>query len=657
MANFCLMPDAARKFKQGLVDGTLNPERLADMSSEARNELFGQFVGPNNAKAVNSAFESKLLLKNQKQGFLTWAKQVSGVKPNVRRDLVAKIERMQNVLDPAEHEQFMKDLTATRLGVDVTQGEAKKIADLSKKVTDFEALRRPDNTFANKEQRLNYGRSVEDLTDYVAGLKTGAEKFKAVDLKGNPVSLLKKFTSKASGNMKSLSASMDNSAVFRQGWKPMFTNPVIWAKNATNTFSAMAKTVGGKNVLREVNADIISRPNYDRFIKGGLAIKKAEEAFPESLAEKVPALGRLYKASEAAYTGFQYRNRADIADKMLDIAKRKGIDINDKTELKAIMNVVNSLTGRGNLGALEKNADTVNNIFFSPRYLKSSIDTFTQPLGAGGAKTAFARRQAQKNLAKVVGGTFAVLAAANALNPGSVEWDPRSSDFGKVKVGDTRFDATGGLGSLITFLARETTGKSKSSSTGRLTSYTSGDFGAPTRLDALVSYFTNKVSPAARIGVDKLKGKDFDGNPFNLATSLKKSVIPIGVQNWEELKNNPRAANTVLGVILDGLGISANTYSASNKTSQWQNSDSKTLKAFKAKAGETQFNAAAKKYDNDYNNWFAQVQTNDTYKKMSDDDKAALQTKKKAEVQKDIFKQYGFKYKNEKKKKVDTSLL
>lgn len=664
-ANFCLMPETATKFKRALKDGTLDPNKMAKMSSAERNDLLSGIVGKNHAKAVNAEFERKILLKNQQRGYLTWAKSVSGIKPAARRDLIARIEKMQRVLDPEEGQQFMQDLTSARLGVDVTEAEAKTIADLSKNVTDAEALRGADGTFPNKETRMKYGYAVEDLTDYVAKLKIDAEKFNLADFKtsarktANAGALLSKFTNKTAGNMKSLSASLDNSAIFRQGWKTLWTNPKIWSKNAVNTFSTLARTVGGKNVMREVNAEIISSPNYGRMVKAKLAIKNAEEAFPESLAEKIPALGRLYKASQDAYTGFVYKMRADVFDKYLEAAKNGGVDINSKEELEAIGNIVNSLTGRGNLGKLEPVANVVNNAFFSPRFLKANIDTFTQGMGAGGAKTKFSRAQARKNLIKITAGTATVLATADAIMPGSVEWDPRSSDFGKIRVGDTRIDVTGGMGSLLVLLARGVSQQSKSASSGKITNLNSDEFGSRTTQDVIVDFFVNKLSPAASTGKHLIEGKDFHGNDTDLVKEAIRALTPIGVQNANELFTNPDSMNPFAGVALDFVGLGTNTYSAAGGggVSTWEKSSSKELKAFKEAVGEEAFKKSAKTFDDSYNNWISEVMKKDEYKKLSTDEQTSLIQTKKSQLKKDILTLSGFKYKNEKKSESRESLL
>lgn len=676
-ANFCLLPEISLKFKQALKDGTINPEKMAEMSSVERHDFLAGIVGKNHAKAVNSLFEAKILLKNQKQGYLTWAKQVSGISPATRRDIVTKIERMQNVLDPADSKQFMQDLTATRLGVNVTETEARTIADLSRKVSDMEALRKPDKTFPTKENRLNYGRAVEDLTDYVAELKKDADKIKLRDIKRLPVSggLLGKFVSKTAGNLKSLSASLDNSAIFRQGWKIMLTDPEVWAKNAAQTFATAAKTVGGKNVLREVNADIISRPNYDRMVRAKLAIKNPEEAFPESLAEKVPALGRLYKASEAAFTGFQYKNRADVFDKYLEIAKKGGVDIDDKQQLEAIGKLVNSLTGRGNLGKAEAMATDFNNIFFSPRFLKSNFDTLTAHQLQKDV-TPFVRKKAATNLLRIVGGTAGVLFAANQLMPGSVEVDPRSSDFGKIKVGDTRFDVTGGMGSILTLAARllpsysdkfdsryfgipGTEGWSpKSKSTGgSFTDLVSGSFGSKSWDQVALDFFMNKLSPAAGSVVRSFEGKDYSGNDTNLINEAAKASLPISFHTFNDLKENPNAAPLLLSMILDGLGVGANTYSLEKKDS-WRDATSEELVQFKRQVGETKFKEANKKFDDMYNSFESKISRDADFIKLSDDEKKSALNSEEESYKKKVLKSYGFEYKAAKRdrKKINSIL-
>lgn len=631
------MPEAVQRFKIGLKNGTINPAKLADMSSADRNKFFEQFVGKPNAQGVNSLFESKLLLKNQNQGFLLWAKKVAGLKPELRKDLISKISRLDKVLDPVDKKVFLHDLASTKLGVNVTQDEAKTIADLSKSVESARSMMEAGG------DRIAFGRAKVNLSNYVNNLKVSADKLSMADLK-NPIGLGGKIISRVAGNAKAINASMDNSAIFRQGWKTLWTNPIIWQRNARQSFVNLVKQFGGKEVMNEVHADIVSRSTYDKMVRAKLAVGNLEEAFPTTAPEKIPILGRAYKASEAAYTAFVQKTRADVFDKYLQIAEKSGVNINDSKELEAIGKLVNSLTGRGSLGKLEPVGNIVNNVFFSPRFLKSNLDLVLQPLGAGGAKTAFVRKQAAVNLLKIVSGTAAVIATANAIKPGSVELDPRSSDFGKIKVGDTRFDITGGSSSIATLAARLAEHSSKSTTTGQITQLNSGKFGAQTSMDVVTNFFENKTSPAASVVRDILKGKDPNGNKPTLTNEAKNSFTPIGIQNYMQMKNDPNSANKLITMIADGLGISANTYNATSSGPGWDKGTGKEVIQFKNSISPDQFKQAVNDYNIKYNSWIDKVKTDKDYLALPQIRQQAIVTREKAKIQSDIFKQHGFKY-------------
>lgn len=636
MATFCLIPKAVEDFKRALKSGEIDPLKLSSMDSSSRHTFLEKYVGKENSQQVNALFESKLLLKNQKMGYITWAKKVGGITKEARRDLIARIEKLDTVLSPKEETQFLHDLASTKLGTDITLDQAKTITDLSNKVKETQLKQKEDLTFNSESERLSYGKAKIDLGNYVNNLKN-RDSFSL-----NPIKIVKDLP----GITKSIRASMDNSAIFRQGWKTLMTNPDIWQKNARKTFVDMVRTFGGKKVMDEINADIVSRPNYERYVKAKLAVSTIEEAFPTSLPEKIPVLGRAYKASETAYTGFLYRQRADIFDKFIQIANNSGVDINNTKELQSIGSMVNSLTGRGNLGKYEPAANLVNNVFFSPRSIKANFDTFLHPLtGAGGSN--FVRKQASINLLKVVTGTAAVLTVANALMPGSVETDPRSSDFGKIKVGDTRFDVTGGMSSLLVLASRLATMSSKSSTTGKVNPLNSGKFGAQTGEDVIVNFFENKLSPILSVVKDLAKGQDFNGNKPTIGHELENLFVPLSVSTYNELKADPNSADIVLSMIADGLGLVANTYGKTQKN--WDSNPTKEQQAFKDKVGSDKFNQANQDFNKQYDEWFAKTLKTSSYKNLSNEAKQTLSTDAKSSIQDKVFKSYNFKYKTPKK--------
>lgn len=647
MLNFCLPPDRVNEFISAFKSNKVDPANLAKLSSEERNQIFAGITGDlKTAKLVNAEFESKMILKNQQAGYIRWAKDLTGITQTTRRDLITKIAKLDSVLSPQDEKAFLNELANKKLGFEVTDAEAKSITELSHNIQTLDSARLPDGTFATNEARMAYGRSVVKMDNYVSDLKHAATKLKAGDI-FRPSKYLD-ITSSVAGNMKSASASLDNSAVFRQGWKTMMTHPTVWAKDAVKTFGYLAKELGGKNVMNEIRADIISRPNFDRYATSKLAVYKPEEQFPSSALEKMPGLGRLYKASESAYTGFVYKLRADLMDVYINKIAQQGMDINNPEQLRAMAKVANSLTGRASIGKLEPVGGVVNNIFFSPRFFKSNLDVLTAHAFSAGM-TPIARKEAALNLAKLVAGTAAIMGSANLIRPGSVDLDPRSTDFGKIKIGDTRFDITGGMGSIIVLSSRLISGQSKTSA-GQIKSLYGGGYGSPTVMDALSQFIRNKLSPAAGLVTDIVTRQDALGNPITPGGEAARVVTPISIQNAIEVWNDPNSADKLATIIADGLGINTNTYGVKSSNS-WNGTTSKELLQFKDKIGQDKFNAANKSFSADYSAFVNKVKTDAQYKNLSEQDKTNLLNKKQAQLKDDLYKKYNFTYVTQKSDK------
>ncbi len=382
------------------------------------------------------------------------------------------------------------------------------------------------------------------------------------------------------GVSKSLRASLDFSALLRQGWGAMFTNPKIWAQHALKTFGDAWQTLGGKEVMDGVNAEMQGSRYYRQAQTGKLPIGVAEEAYPSSLAERIPLIGRAFKASEVVYTAFLRRLRMHIFEKMMDTAKESGVDINDPVQIRAIASVVGSLTGRAGLGRAEQIADVVNNVFFSGRKVVADWNVLTAHSFGLGLKTSFARKQALKNLAKIAAGNAMLLIIAKLFSDESVELDPRSSDFGKIKAGDTRFDVSGGRAPMIVLASRmaaavlshfepfHNLNAVKNSSTGKLSQVNSGKFGAPTVLDLLEDFTLNKLSPIAAVVKNHAVGKR--GMSDKPPTALEDAIdllVPMAATNLIELlqARGATVGSVSAGAIADFFGIGTNTYAPKKK--------------------------------------------------------------------------------------------
>jgi len=490
----------------------------------------------------------------------------------------------------AEGRKLQTQINLLKSKVDLTDAEIEKIAELTKNVADtriaMEGNRRGDAA-SGTPQEIAYGLATKTLHDYVNDLKHDSKATTWADVKAHPFKSAVRVTNKAvmntPGVMKSMKATLDNSALFRQGWKVLFTNPMIWKRNALKSFANLYNTMRGKDAASEIHANIVSHPDYDLMKRAKLDVGTREEAFPSQLPEKIPGFRRVYKASETAYMGFLHTVRAEIFSKMVRIAKDQKVELDDQ-ELVNIGRMVNSLTGRGYLGKLELAAEPINTIFFSPRMLKGQIDTVLQPFWGGASMTEigkgtnygskFVRKQAAYNLLKSTAGTAAILATAKMVStamgaPNAVTFDPRNSDFGKIKVGNTRFDVTGGTGSILTLLSRIWSGQSVSTSTGKVSDLENPKFGGKTRWEVAEDFFENKLSPMMGILRDFGKGKNFDGEKPTIIGEGLDSITPLPVSTFVKLLKDPEAQKDPefigFAQAMDMLGITVNTYDSKKK--------------------------------------------------------------------------------------------
>jgi hypothetical protein len=562
---FCLTKDKAKEFLRKIKNRELDINKLADplMSNNVRRKIFMDVLGLDEAtaKEVNALFESKLLLKYQKTGIKNWIEKTAGLKSEVKRDLLTRVSRMEKALN-LDYTDFIEP----RLGAVTTPEQDKLIVDLAKEVESKKALVKDDSPIRSKE-RLDYGTALVNFQEYVRELKLQAEKKGIIDYLKRPQDILYG----VGGATKSFLSTLDNSFFGRQGLKVLYTNPDIWAKNFAKSWADIGRELKGKDGMLPIKADIFSRPNAinNNYQRTGTDVGiNSEEAYPSSLPEKIPLLGRIFKASQTAFNGAALRMRADLADKFIKQAEQQGIELTNKEQAQGIGNLVNSMTGRGSIGKAEAIAKEINALMFSIKFLKSNFDTLTIHLFDPKA-TAFTKKKAAINLLKIIGSLAAIESIAYAINPESIEFDPRSSDFGKIKVGKTRIDITGGLGSLAVLASRLVptlhNGKlsfwQKSSTTGKWTDLAAGKYGQTTALDVIENFWEGKLAPMAGLLRDIWKGQNYDREKPQIVNSLKNLTTPISTQNFETfMKAGLPAEKILMFMILDGLGFGTTQY-------------------------------------------------------------------------------------------------
>jgi uncharacterized membrane protein len=360
---------------------------------------------------------------------------------------------------------------------------------------------------------------------------------------------------------KAAMATADLSAPLRQGAVLGSRFPKEFASNSRD----MVKYLKGENYTKAMK-EITERPSYDIMKKAKLAVDGAdgitgtEEQFMSSLLEtdvaKKAGVGHIAAASDRAYTGFLTKFRADAFDHVLTNSKKAGVELDDKA-LEALAEFINSASGRGNLGSLEKHAGLLSKALFSPRLWKSRLDLLN-PVYYGKLDPE-ARKLALQSSASFATVAASVLGLAHLAGAETI-MDPRSADFAKIKIGNTRYDILGGLQQNIRLGAQLFTGQKINSSTGELQTLGDG-ITTPDRADLLYQFFENKENPLVGYATKLLHGKDSGGNPINPLTEGAKLLIPLNAQSAYETSKDIGSATTGTALASPGIfGIGVQTY-------------------------------------------------------------------------------------------------
>lgn len=512
MANLCIPPSVNRKIKAALSKGELDVNDLIKNGSEYRVKKFEKIVGKDLAEHINTKFNNRFNVE---------------LSDEVLDDVFTTFSKIENLrakegTNAKQATQWAKEYVrlGRRLESEVNKGQTLGIMSSLKES----------------------GRKISDQ-ETVTG-KIGQTAKELVDIVTAPV-------------YKSLKASLDASFALRQGFKVLTKSPKAYGENILRTFSVF-KNIKSKQamdaVMDEFKAQLISHPNYDKLVnEGKLAVGVVEDWFPTSIAEKVPALGNLFKGSNEAFTIFSQGARFDIANDMLEKAtKLAGKELSTE-EVKSIAQLANSITGRGSLGKSEAVSGFLNKLFFSARYIRSQADTFIMPFNPKLSK--FAQQEARNHSLLTLSTIGSLMAAASAF--GEVEWDPRSTKFGRVRIPGTNrwIDLTAGLGSYVTLAARQAT-KSTKNTKGKVVELNTGEYGSRTRTQVLFDWASNKLAPAPSV-IKQVYGDGvlYGGKDVTAPGVANQLLAPISASNAYEYFTEEDLGTALLLSTSDLVGL------------------------------------------------------------------------------------------------------
>lgn len=343
----------------------------------------------------------------------------------------------------------------------------------------------------------------------------------------------------ALNDARAIMTSYDFSAVGRQAWFASNAHPFMAAKAMRQMVHA---AVSQRNYF-DVMDEIRQRPNFHLYEESKLALSvidgplsKQEEAYMGAWAARmVPGVAQ----SERAYVAFLNVMRANLFDMFAATLGKSGTVTAE--EAKILANFVNIATGRGSLGSLEPAAGVLALQFFSPRYVWSRFQLLAgYPLWQRGA-TGRLRLLFAKEYARVIASKalfYGVVAmAALSLGGGDddkprITFDPRSSDFGKVRFRNTRIDVLGGIGQVIVPVTQLITGQ-RVNKAGVAIPIRGDDvpYNGQTGWDVANRAARMKFAPWLGTAADLLSGENVIGEKVTLGSAALSLVVPLSIKD------------------------------------------------------------------------------------------------------------------------------
>ncbi|MFL6282751.1 MAG: M15 family metallopeptidase [Pyrinomonadaceae bacterium] len=348
------------------------------------------------------------------------------------------------------------------------------------------------------------------------------------------------------GIPKAVMASGDLSAPGRQGIIFLLTKPFRSAQ-ATGDMLRAITAAGHENVLR----GMAEHPKFGLAQDSGLYLANfgaGEEVFGGTVARHIPGV----KVSDRTFETFLDSQRLRVFNDFADELIADGITpATHPEEFQSLASWVNKATGRGDLGRFDKLSRVGNALMFSPklavsRYQILSPTTYLK-------MTPAARKIAMRKMLQFTGTLGGLLGAAHFAGA-DITLDPRSSDFGKIVVGKTHVDLSGGNAYMVRFLTRFAQATYRAATGAQMKTNET-----PAALAA--QFLRSKLSPAASLAVDAATGKTMEGEPFTWKGAAFERFVPLFAQDLTDAMEQEGWMGAIHAAP-SGLGFGVNTYDA-----------------------------------------------------------------------------------------------
>lgn len=502
------------EYEQALKDNNLDELEYASRQLSASQKRVANLE--NKIKANDISFAAKALNRIDYNNNPELAASIYQEK--VLKDTIKKMREEQGLVEAREREMWAK-----RKEKQIKDIQHRiKTKDFGKKVPKEKIL---DIEEARIQRRLDRAKFDLDVKIEASRLQNMGTTEKLRDHLNSLINL-----------PKGLMASFDISAPLRQGAILFARHPIYGLKNSRE----MIKDWFSKEHAEAWHEDLIRSDEYIRAKNAGLFISEpmarlvaAEEQFQTKYLNKVPG----FSASNRAYSGFLNRMRMDVFNQFYDgLIQDRFTGKALQNELNSMAHIINNFSGRGKLGkGGELASPLLNSLFFAPRFVTSRVNTLANALSGywlegrwwGKQKMGTrARIEAYKSLGAYVATGTAILKMADAAGL-DVEIDPRSSDFGKIKIGDLRYDIWAGHQQIIVLLSRIANQASIDLRTGKVK-----PFDEDTNTWTTVKNFgRSKASPFVGYGIDAMTGVNSQYEKFEWDKEAWKISLPLLLQD------------------------------------------------------------------------------------------------------------------------------
>jgi hypothetical protein len=417
---------------------------------------------------------------------------------------------------------------------------------------------------------------------------------------------------------RAMMTSMDLSALFNQGAMVALSRPVLATRVLTEVMRSMWRSFNREELLnnknlkmgklddfllgidsRQAEMDLLAALTTGEWaelrIQAGLQITSSEQEITKQEEAFQGRWGKLFPGvaiSGRLYTMMLNKMRADMFDTLANSLSVGGAPT--LAEAKLIASYVNIATGRSDLsgipllGQLEKHSAVLNTVFFAPRYVMSRFQYIALPfylwrMGGGNnrAKAAIYAEYGRTfvSFSAILGSVYiaSLFFDDDDEDKPTIETDSTTSDFLKVKIGDTRIDFAGGILQAVVLSSRLLQ--------HRIGDRTLGEGYKPdTRATVLAKFLRSKLAPVPGYiwtglnnwedPVGNVKQDAFGlpvhpsiGTGVNLLIPLSGQTVIEAIQDHGGLRGSVLAALAILGVRVGTYGDKT-SYINSNEESR-----------------------------------------------------------------------------------------